>query len=225
MVQPTVSYTRNIQEPSEGALKPMTDGESDEDSRFLRLAHEALVATTADSKLVVDPTIQSLLARLQYILSPHGNPIKRSENINSDDHGQLMIQNFYKGFPDLSNDIFSKDNDPPQPQQEDKSEAWDYLIDRAGKNIDPGGDQMLDTGDSRPRKFPCLNCSMLFRRSSDLKRHERQHYVTPANICNQCGKGFARKDALKRHVGTLTCKRNADRGLYRSNLSLVKREQ
>lgn len=71
------------------------------------------------------------------------------------------------------------------------------------------------------RRFPCDKCPMSFRRSSDLKRHEKQHLSIPPNICSSCGKGFARKDALKRHIGTLTCKRNADRKLYIENLSYL----
>ena len=62
---------------------------------------------------------------------------------------------------------------------------------------------------------------MSFRRSSDLKRHEKQHLSIPPNICEHCGKGFARKDALKRHIGTLTCKRNADKKLYVENLNYL----
>ncbi|KAG0672679.1 hypothetical protein C6P40_004938 [Pichia californica] len=58
------------------------------------------------------------------------------------------------------------------------------------------------------RNFKCSNCGISFKRSSDLKRHEKIHLKVPPNICPLCHKGFARKDALKRHVDTLTCKRN-----------------
>lgn len=62
--------------------------------------------------------------------------------------------------------------------------------------------------DGEEKKFPCQQCQMVFRRSSDLRRHERQHLPILPNICTLCGKGFARKDALKRHFDTQTCKRN-----------------
>lgn len=58
------------------------------------------------------------------------------------------------------------------------------------------------------REFPCSKCHLIFGRSSDLRRHEKAHLPILPNICPQCGKGFARKDALKRHFDTLTCKRN-----------------
>lgn len=80
-------------------------------------------------------------------------------------------------------------------------------------------------GEDPSRKFLCGKCSMSFRRSSDLKRHEKQHLTIPPNICELCGKGFARKDALKRHMGTLTCKRNADKKLYIENLNYLKEQK
>ncbi|AET38256.1 Met31p Ecym_2536 [Eremothecium cymbalariae DBVPG len=61
---------------------------------------------------------------------------------------------------------------------------------------------------SEERKFHCSKCELVFRRSGDLRRHEKVHLSILPNICSLCGKGFARKDALKRHFNTLTCKRN-----------------
>lgn len=199
---------------------PNNGPHSDEDARFLRLAHDALVATSKESNLMVDPTIQDLLRRLQYALSPHGNPIKRLDSIRANENGQLMIQNFYNGFPNLSNDIFTSSNNPANTN----NPGWNFLLDSKSLVLSASPEPMDSSGENsgpRPkeeRKFPCRGCSMSFRRSSDLKRHEKQHLLIPANICPQCGKGFARKDALKRHLGTLTCKRNADKKLYQKNL-------
>lgn len=199
--------------------------ESDEDAHFLRLAHDALVATSKELNLIVDPTIQDLLQRLQYALSPHGNPIKRLESIRANENGQLMIQNFYNGFPNMSNDIFTGSNNPSN----NDNPGWNFLIDKNGsRSPSPDADSSLELSGPRrkhERKFPCASCPMSFRRSSDLKRHEKQHLSIPANICPQCGKGFARKDALKRHLGTLTCKRNADKKLYHKNLRYLKKKE
>lgn len=65
--------------------------------------------------------------------------------------------------------------------------------------------------ENEPRNYKCQDCGISFKRSSDLKRHEKIHLKTPPNICPQCRKGFARRDALKRHIGTLTCNRNRKR--------------
>lgn len=251
--------------------------ESDEDERFLRLAKEALVATAGakgdgTENLMVDPTIQDLLRRLQYASLPHGNPIKRSKKIRANDKGQLEIQSFYKNFPNLSNNIFmelegigvvnshaSASIDGPtvldklmHHPSNSRNAGWNFLVgepmvyatesERAktaaasapaaeelaaalkGAASDAGASEdEIDTDDEsgEPRKFACHKCHMLFRRSSDLKRHEKQHLTIPPNICKLCGKGFARKDALKRHMGTLTCKRNAGKRLYAANLSYI----
>lgn len=260
--------------------------ESDEDERFLRLAKEALVATAGakgngSEDLMVDPTIQDLLRRLQYAASPHGNPIKRSKKIRANENGQLQIQGFYKNFPNLSNNIFMESegigilnsagengiggrsaaelhdkliNHPSNS----RSDGWNFLVgeplvykteeERKLERLqqqqlllllqqkqgfdddddDEANDNDLDSkkdddeeGSNETRKYACTKCLMSFRRSSDLKRHEKQHLTIPPNICELCGKGFARKDALKRHMGTLTCKRNADKRLYTANLSYV----
>ncbi|CDK29092.1 unnamed protein product [Kuraishia capsulata CBS 1993] len=70
---------------------------------------------------------------------------------------------------------------------------------------------------SNERSFVCETCSISFRRSSDLKRHEKTHLEVLPNTCPLCQKGFARKDALKRHIDTLTCKRNREKLLIGMN--------
>lgn len=71
---------------------------------------------------------------------------------------------------------------------------------------------LLSANDSR-RPYICSNCLLLFRRLSDLRRHLKAHLKTLPHTCPKCSKGFARKDALKRHVGTLTCKRNREKNM------------
>ncbi|KAM9897057.1 hypothetical protein OXX69_010410 [Metschnikowia pulcherrima] len=233
VIEQNVSYTRGVSNPSgtpriedppprSQSSSNENGSQTDEDARFLRLAHEALVATSTESNLIVDPTIQDLLARLQYVSSPHGNPIKHSESIQSNENGQLMIQNFYKGFPNLSNNIFMGEADTNPASR--KSEGWNFLLDKSAASPSPETSDHASSSEKSNRKFPCSNCTMSFRRSSDLKRHAKQHLSVPANICKECGKGFARRDALKRHIGTMTCKRNADKKLYHTNLEYLKKK-
>lgn len=217
---------------------------SEEDVRFFKLAKEAIVATAkatskTDNKQILDPTLNDLFMRLQYVSSPHGNPIKNGENIQVNDKGQLMIQDFYQNFPNLDNNIFQ---DPTRnAPQNDTTSYWrqsreslnaigmrNPLIGANPFNENPGIHNSMvdfeDNGSESPedRKYQCHKCTMNFKRSSDLKRHEKQHLSIPPNICEDCGKGFARKDALKRHIGTATCKRNAQKKLYVDNLELLR---
>ena len=58
------------------------------------------------------------------------------------------------------------------------------------------------------KKFHCNKCELIFTKVTELKRHEKGHMLILPHVCSNCGKGFARKDALKRHGNTLTCNRN-----------------
>ncbi|KAF4006137.1 C2H2-type zinc finger family protein [Saccharomyces cerevisiae] len=87
-------------------------------------------------------------------------------------------------------ELLERENALPKPPKSSKSKPQD---------------RRNSTGEKR---FKCAKCSLEFSRSSDLRRHEKTHFAILPNICPQCGKGFARKDALKRHYDTLTCRRN-----------------
>ncbi|TPX48504.1 hypothetical protein SeMB42_g02058 [Synchytrium endobioticum] len=64
-----------------------------------------------------------------------------------------------------------------------------------------------------PRPFPCpyKNCHLSFRRKPDLQRHVKScHDKVKNHVCVDCGRSFARSDALKRHreartKGNLPC--------------------
>ncbi|QOU21198.1 hypothetical protein BRETT_000919 [Brettanomyces bruxellensis] len=78
-------------------------------------------------------------------------------------------------------------------------------------NAKTRGGSHKNAGINSSRKFVCPKCGVAFKRSSDLKRHEKIHLPVPPNICPLCKTGFARKDALKRHIDTMTCRRNRKR--------------
>lgn len=77
-------------------------------------------------------------------------------------------------------------------------------------NLNTSSTSISKSSSNQPNneKFPCDKCQLIFLRDADLKRHAKAHLLLLPNVCSQCGKGFARKDALKRHSGTLSCKRN-----------------
>lgn len=54
---------------------------------------------------------------------------------------------------------------------------------------------------SQEKPFPCTHqhCTAKFRRLHDLKRHSKLHTGERNHMCHQCGRKFARGDALARH--------------------------
>lgn len=290
-VEPNISFTRGNDSIHSSGLYTTTTSNgvanvvTKEDEQFLKLAKEALVATVSNissSNHLVDPTINDLLTRLQYASSPHGNPIKKSNELTINDSGQLNIQQFYQNFPNLSNDIYKenqtivKKNDKNtinnninniiidnqskhmtynnnnsnnsnnsttnttttatttnnnitntnsnSNHPNNNSQGWSFLMSPASDEKDEHEEHeetQLKVSHGIYRKFQCMSCTQTFKRSLDLKRHEKQHLIIPPSICNLCGKGFARKDALKRHRNTLTCKRNFDKKLYLDNLQFL----
>ena len=222
-VEPNLSYTRSYSVLNNHQLASKNDNpismlrshshnESDEDERFLRLAREALVATATAAKnhsdgLLVDPTIQNLLARLQYVSSPHGNPIRRSDKIRANENGQLMIQDFYQDFPNLSNDIFSEnrfggnnsqDHDQQRPENQSiRSEDWNFLI---------GEPQHLELKESRSThdqghamSHPMNeNTTSMLSDNSQLDKSGKEDEDRKF-LCSKCTMSFRRSSDLKRH--------------------------
>lgn len=198
-----------------------------DDSRFFKQAVEAII-TTSSGTIAVDPAIKELLSRLEFNTIPL-NPQQRVDGsggnvtvnephfhaTTSHKHSVAPVQYGVvdnKAFADLfhdslsGHDIFKNSIDHPQ------NNAPDQLRDKSynRSNTNTRSDEQLSHQPSllEERQFPCNKCELVFRRSSDLRRHERAHLPVLPNICSLCGKGFARKDALKRHFDTLTCKRN-----------------
>lgn len=52
---------------------------------------------------------------------------------------------------------------------------------------------------NKPKFHACNKCELKFKRSYDLRRHERSHYGIKLFTCIKCKTRFARKDSLKRH--------------------------
>lgn len=194
-----------------------------EDLAFLKAASEVVKLHQHS----IDPTIRDILNRLQYQQSPHGGfPISsqfieetNNSNINEkiqveEDHEIVHNQNlqthqqlqYNDDFPQLSTDIFKTNEEVIDEHISNQNQRPPSIIPKVRY-------------EELPRNYPCNICTLSFKRSSDLKRHEKIHLDVPPNVCPQCSKGFARKDALKRHINTLTCKRNRERLLTSSSSS------
>lgn len=196
-----------------------------EDAIFFRQAAEAIVATSLNSSNI-DPTIRELLNRIKSkpILN---NPISASHNDNHSSTAQSSLLDIFNQAIGNHNDLNSNNREysidlptttsPPSfksPLVNERnreayipktsvstSSAITSIKKRKGKKV------KANVNNSN-RNFPCEKCELVFNRLSDLRRHEKAHLPILPHICLQCGKGFARKDALKRHYDTLTCKRN-----------------
>lgn len=180
-----------------------------EDTVFFQQAVEAIVATSLNASNV-DPTIRELLNRIKYVdpRNDTGNDGKnRSDPANFLPPENKTVLNYFDKLlnsPNLNTVTTQQDNDIgiQQPRKKrhkstSSSTETDSVEDVQQLNED--------------KKYQCDKCELVFRRSSDLRRHERAHLPILPNICSLCGKGFARKDALKRHYDTLTCKRNREK--------------
>lgn len=49
------------------------------------------------------------------------------------------------------------------------------------------------------KEFNCTICQAKFIRSHDLSRHLKTHSLEKPYTCRYCGRGFSRRDALRRH--------------------------
>ncbi|CAR28619.1 hypothetical protein ZYGR_0S02530 [Zygosaccharomyces rouxii] len=155
-----------------------------EDAVFFRQAAEAIVATSLNAENV-DPTIRELLSRIKYV-----SPEIKKTDVNTST-SLLPTEDIKIGSSEKEPDVVFK----PKERQDVEDSGNEDTQDAKGTLL-------------QDRQFHCAKCKLVFRRSSDLRRHERTHLPVLPNICSQCGKGFARKDALKRHFDTLTCRRN-----------------
>ncbi|XBW36465.1 hypothetical protein QEN19_002043 [Hanseniaspora menglaensis] len=65
----------------------------------------------------------------------------------------------------------------------------------------------------------CELCAKKFDNPHSYKMHNKQHVIMNGgkNVCPKCYKGFARTDAMKRHLGTKTCERNRKKLIEENN--------
>lgn len=142
-------------------------------------------------------------------LIPSASSKRNQQDIPREDI--LSTQSIFSSFmggPGESNTLQEQPRLPQQQQQQQQVRSGsDEGNARKPKTTKP----KISHNETSDKKYPCSQCDLVFFRSSDLRRHEKAHSLILPHICPQCGKGFARKDALKRHHDTLTCKRNRNK--------------
>lgn len=180
-----------------------------DEALFFRQAAEAIVATSLNAANV-DPTIRELLSRIKYVNPKLPQAQAQVGQVSSDsvpenksnDHNTLefFTNPLNLSMAEAGSSHAHMDEGFTPPLKSGKKSASESL------QNETKGESEKSSSDEK--KYSCSKCKLEFRRTSDLRRHERTHLPVLPNICSQCGKGFARKDALKRHSNTLTCRRN-----------------
>ena len=211
----TVKEGKKKTENNENRLK------MDEDTVFLRRACEAVTTVSLNIE-DADPVIRELLNRLRaetsklrdlpyvdtnIVVGPSDSgliPTTSSHGINTGSN-RLGLSGYTAGTPGdvsaVTGDLATATSKVSSSSLERENDKRSHKKPKARKK----------SASEKEEKFPCSKCELVFTRAADLVRHERAHSLVLPNICSRCGKVFARKDALKRHFDTLTCRRNRRR--------------
>ncbi|QLQ81896.1 hypothetical protein HG537_0G01500 [Torulaspora globosa] len=183
-----------------------------EEALFFSQAAEAIVATSLNAANV-DPTIRELLSRIKYSLPglPRAQAQESQDGMGNDAGTVLPETRDVSNGPGVLEYFASPMNlSISNGNGSELSNTEQFNISPGNSKVKESAQEVRNQSDksAEEKKYSCAKCKLEFRRTSDLRRHERTHLPVLPNICPQCGKGFARKDALKRHSNTLTCRRN-----------------
>lgn len=189
----------------------------DQDNTFLHQAAEALINESQCTD--IDPVINELLKRLSIFKSNQLNDLdlndpsdmpRSSNEYLSNALGLLRKEQSHEPPSEVSDSkqrvITSEPNYSHTTEVNIKK-----IIQYSNTSISHERKNSLKVDSKVERTYKCSDCHLAFFRSSDLRRHEKIHLPVFPNVCAKCGKGFARKDALKRHYNTLTCRRNRNK--------------
>lgn len=164
----------------------------DEDEAFYRLAADAINYVRSPSfqpnagntpSLIVHELTLRLTNMNKEVAVPHIKP--HLIPMSLDDHVEQIIPSITAQVRREKSGIKTASIEPPN-----------YLYDN-GKHTRRRSNQKI---------YPCNICGISYDKLTDLRKHERaSHEPKQENVCMNCGKKFARKDALKRHFDTVLC--------------------
>ena len=92
----------------------------------------------------------------------------------------------------------------PWKNKPEKRKNSDTFIDQnsfaAEENTEPEKKKRRDKDKRNENEFKCHHCSLSFSSKGSLYNHIKVNHSHDSFICDQCGKGFPRKDYFQRHV-------------------------
>lgn len=206
-----------------------------EEILFIKQAIDALISTSEEIP-TVNPTVRELLERMK-LIGIDQSITSHSPNSNNNDNKNHLTNNSFlpphsvsSSFTQTNGAIQEKfkyviPNQTMMDTMNFKPISIPSVLNNNMPPIDskPTGTSISSKNSTRStqkvgrrrkkekppeEKFHCNKCELVFTKITELRRHEKGHLLILPHICPRCGKGFARKDALKRHGNTLTCDRN-----------------
>ncbi|KAH3902139.1 uncharacterized protein SCODWIG_00362 [Saccharomycodes ludwigii] len=188
---------------------------SDEDYLFFQQAAEAIVSTTIHANKI-DPIIQELLNRVKIGASNGGAPLH--PNNTKKVHKNSVSSTGSSSRNDSPFPIYNNNSNIQGVDSNIQSEYLVYNQNSPMNSINNGNNTKSPSSNSNKYsssklvqgEYQCELCPSTFYKILDYKQHYKAHYHNNGNlhICPMCFTGFARKDAMRRHMGTKTCNRN-----------------
>lgn len=167
------------------------------------------------SKKLIDVTFFELLKRLS---SRPATLRSRNKNITKNRVNVPVVT--FDGDLHDSKIVHISNAKSKQQKQSISLSSDSSLQDLQKKNVPIPTNNIVSTASHANDFFKqCDLCPKSFDDPINYKLHKKQHVIMNGgkNVCPKCFKGFARTDAMKRHLGTKTCDRNRKKLIDENN--------